>query len=567
MLFKSDIQALRKKWEKKASSLKKERQPREAKWKEIRDFFEPETARALDGPGNDVNDADESRINNSYPRLVAQRMSSGMQGGITNPATQWFNLISVDESIAEQSNVKNFVQETARRMASVLSKSNFYLVFILKYLQSGLFGTSCSILVPDDEFTARMIFCDLGSFWIAVDNRGRVNVLLRRSEYSANQLVGEFGEESVKDDTDVQKALKDKSEKLFVVWNLVEPNDGSSPDIAKGRKFASYYWRDGSGDKMALAIRSYGYNPIICPRWYLISGAYGYGCGHIALNDNKSLQAMEEDSLFGIAMEARPPSKAPTSMREEVINAHPGGVTYYDEIDAGRGGSSFGKLFDYRFEIEQVESKIRQTEGRIDKAFYTDLFAMILNLSMQPREMTARQISELSQEKMSLLGPVLTRMNTDMLDPLIDGLYAIMESKDQLPELPDVLKGKQLAAEYISVLHTEQQSAMRLGGIIKLADIIAMVLPAAPDAADKFDGDQAIDEAGKALNVAANVVRSDSKVAERRAARAEAEQRNMQAMAQAELLRSAPKGVKDLSEAQMAGGGSALDGLMGRGGR
>ena len=562
MLFKSDIAELRKMWQKKAAALKKERTPREARWKEIRDYFEPETARALDGPGNQYKDADESCINNSYPRLIVHRMSSGMQGGITNPATVWFNLRCVNEKIAEQANVKTFVQETAKRFAVILSKSNFYLIFILKYLQAGLFGTSCSILVPDEDLTARMIFCDLGSFWVSVDNRERVDTMLRRSEYTANQLVKEFGEAAVKDDEDVQSALRDKTEKTFVVWNLIEPNDGSSKDIQASRPFASYYWRDGSADGMCLAIRSFGYNPIICPRWYLFGGAYGYGCGHIALSDNKMLQNMEEDSLFGIAMEARPPSKAPSHMREEVINANPGGVTYYDEQVTGpRGDSGLSKLFDYRFEVEQVESKIRQAEGRIEKAFFTDLFAMILNLSVQPREMTARQVSELSQEKMSLLGPVLTRMNTDLLDPVIDGLYAICEERGVLPELPQVLEGEQLAAEYISVLHTEQQSAMRLGGIIKLADVLAMILPVAPEAADKFNGDAAIDEAGKALNVAAAVVRSDREVGERRAAREEAMQREAQAAAQAELMRAGPRGAKDLSEAKLGSGGSMLDAL------
>lgn len=559
-LFSSDITALRQRLDKKSSELKKERQPHENKWREIRDYFEPECGRALDGISAGHTDADESAIVNSAPRLTAQRCASGMQGGITNPASQWFGLRAVNEDLAEQTDVMGYGQSCASRMASTMSQSNFYVVFHQMYHQSCLFGNTAALLVPDDELIARMIFCDVGSFWMAADKSGKVARLLRCFHFTVDQIVDEFSEAAIEGDSVLLNAKKNNSEEEFVVWHLVEPNDGTCKDVLKERTYSSFYWHDGSPRDCMLAIRSFDYNPIIAPRWYLMRGVYGFGCGHIVLNDNKELQGLEEDSLYGIAQGVKPALQAPSTMRDDIINLEPGGMTYVDPTEVGRG-SGVRRLFDDKFNVEQVEMKARQMEQRIDKAFFVDLFAMLLNLSTQPREMTARQVNELSREKMSLLGPVLTRMNSDMLDPVVEGLYQIMLEARAFKELPESLQGESLTTEYISVLHTEQQAAMRLGGIIKFIDLVQMVAMVAPESVDKFDGDQALDEGGKALSVAASVVRSDREVDALRGRRAQAQQQQQQMMAEAEMMKSGPQALKTLSETDGGSGGNLLDSI------
>lgn len=541
-----------------------ERRPRESKWKDIRDYFEPECGRCLDGYDSNYKDADESCINNSDPRLTAQRCAAGMQGGITNPATRWFGLRAVNENIAEQTDVMRHTQKCASRMAVVMAQSNFYIAFHQMYHQDGLFGNTAALLVADDDLTARMIFCDIGSFWFSADKSGRVVRMLRCFRWTAEQIVGEFSEAAIKGDSVLEQALKDGSDDEFTLWHLVEPNDRRCEDVLQDKPFASYYWRDGTSDERMLGIRSFGYNPIIAPRWYLIRGVYGYGCGHMVLNDNKELQGLEDDLLFGVAQGVRPSLQAPNTMREELINQDPAGMTYVDPAEM-RPGAGVRRLFEGQLELNPVADKSRQMEDRIKKAFFVDLFAMLLNLSTQPREMTARQINELSREKMSLLGPVLTRMNNDMLDPVIEGLYYIMRSKELFDEIPDSLKGEPLVAEYISVLHTEQQAAMRLGGIIKFIDLVSMVASVVPDAVDKFDGDQALDEGGKALSVSADVVRSDLAVDKRRKARAQRDARAADMAAQAEMIRSGPGALKTLSETPM-GGGNMLEAAASGGG-
>jgi len=52
-------------------------------------------------------------------------------------------------------------------------------------------------------------------------------------------------------------------------------------------------------------------------------------------------------------------------------------------------------------------------ENRIERSFYVDLFLMLANSDR--RQITAREIEERHEEKMLMLGPVLQRLNDELL--------------------------------------------------------------------------------------------------------------------------------------------------------
>jgi hypothetical protein len=187
---------------------------------------------------------------------------------------------------------------------------------------------------------------------------------------------------------------------------------------------------------------------------------------------------------------------------------------------------------------------------------------MMLHLNQRPKQMTAREVNELAAEKMALLGPVLTRLNTDLLDRLVDAAFAILLESNRFPAPPEILLGQPLNVQYVSILHTEQQSVSRLGSMIRLCDFIAMIAPASPDCVDKIDADQAIDEASQVLAVPARIIRSDTDVAKIREARAAQQQAAMQAEAASRLIPGAAKAVRDLGETSAAPG-SLLSNLTG----
>lgn len=564
--IRTDTKILMAKLKKRVASLKRERLAHEPVWKEIRQNFEPFFGTALDGvvtdPQNKAARPDDSAIINSHPRLCVHRGASGMQGGITNPATQWFGLTVDDARLSEQGNVKDWLDDCTAVMSAAISRSNLYTIYNQIYAHLLCFANSCAIVSPDTETDITATLVDEGAYWFATNSKGRVTTLLRVYAATADQIREDFGDDAV--DPAIRTSLdNEQRETYYTVYNLITPNDGScSADIDKARPFLSLYWREGAPDDRMLALRSFGYNPILAPRWNVIAGAYGFGPGHMALPDAKELQKVEEDILRAAALRVDPPMKAPASMRNEAINAFPGGVTFLSE-DALGGADTRGlaPLIEAHQSTEDIRATSADIKSRIDRIFFLDLFAMMLNLT-RSTQMTARQVNELAQEKMSLLGPVLTRMDTDLLDPSIDAFFSILYDAGLLPPPPDVLSGAKIGIKYISILHTEQQSVSRLGSMIKLADFMAMIAPAAPDCVDKFDADQAIDEAAKVLNVPARCIRSDKAVAQIRAGRAEAQQQEA-AQQQAAMMGPAAKAARDLSETR-TGTGSALDTLLGQ---
>ena len=160
-----------------------------------------------------------------------------------------------------------------------------------------------------------------------------------------------------------------------------------------------------------------------------------------------------------------------------------------------------------------------------------------------------------------MLGPILTRLNTDLLDPLVDAVFALCLENGDLPQPPPDLEGVKLKIEYVSSLHVEQMSATRMSGLFKLAEFVGMLSPYKPDVVDKVDFDEMIDIAAQSL-VEHGVVLDDKDVQVIREVRARQQQQAAQAEQMTKAAPAMAGAAKDLSQTEM-GKGSALDGLMG----
>lgn len=162
------------------------------------------------------------------------------------------------------------------------------------------------------------------------------------------------------------------------------------------------------------------------------------------------------------------------------------------------------------------------------------------------RQITAREIDERHEEKLLALGPVLEQLNQDLLDPLIDITYIIMERQGLIPEPPEELQGMDLRVEYISIMAQAQKLA-GIASIERFAGFGQGLLAVNPEAADKIDFDQMIDVYADRLSLQPGIVRPDEQVAAMRKGRAEA-----QAKAQAvQDIQMGAAAAKDLGAVNM----------------
>jgi hypothetical protein len=164
---------------------------------------------------------------------------------------------------------------------------------------------------------------------------------------------------------------------------------------------------------------------------------------------------------------------------------------------------------------------VKMDEERINRAFYVDLFLMMA--MSDRRQITATEIAERHEEKLIALGPVVERLGNEYLDPNIERTFELMLYHDQLPPPPEEIQGMPLKVEYISVLAQAQQQ-VGIGAIEKFMSFTGYAAQFFPEATDKVDVDQALDEVGTMLGVPQRVIVSDEKVAQTRAARAEKQQ-------------------------------------------
>jgi hypothetical protein len=70
---------------------------------------------------------------------------------------------------------------------------------------------------------------------------------------------------------------------------------------------------------------------------------------------------------------------------------------------------------------------------------------------------TAREIDERHEEKLLALGPVLERTNDELLDPIVDRAFQLMEDSSLIAAAAEELHGVKLKVEYISILAQAQK--------------------------------------------------------------------------------------------------------------
>lgn len=527
-----------------AEELKSIRNPLESEWCDLARYIEPSRLRL---ELRNEKPVDRKNIIDSTGTFALRTLQSGMHSGITSPARPWFRLTTFDPDLKDFAPVKTYLSAVEQRMREVFQGSNLYTAFHQGYGDLGQFGQSVGLLVEDDDETIRMQQLMHGTFWIARNDKGRATTLYRRFRWSVQRIVGRFGYDKC---SQTIKTAYDCSryDQRYDIWHAVEPrlnrdqskvmDDGSTPKSNK--KFLSNYWEDGTSENKLLEESGFDDNPIIAPAWE-ISGEDNYGVspGMIALGDIKMLQKEQTRKLEAIDKQVRPPMTGPTSMRNNPASLLPGAITYVDDPS----GKGYRAAVEVNVNLQYLREDIRETQDRINRAFYADLFLMLSNMEgIQPRN--TFEIAERKEEKLLALGPVLENIYNDQLEPVIDRAFAILNRRDALPPPPEELEGQELKVEYISML-AQAQKAVATGGIERGLAFAGQVAAVKPEVLDKIDADEMVDQYFDALGVPPSVVVPDEDVKALRQQRAQ----EMAQAKQAEMMATMAPAAKAGAEA------------------
>lgn len=538
-----DAQSLKKELNQRLRALKDDRTTWLSEWRSIAEQMRP---RGFREQRSDVNrgDTKHQKIINSTPLEAARTLASGMMSGITSPSRPWFRLtVAGEPGLAEKPGVRFWLSDVERVLREVLAKSNIYKGLHLVYADLGPFGVSLMNIEEDTEDEVRAYVFPVGSYCLAASARGNVDTVFREVSLTIAQLKTLFGLEkcSAAVRAQYEAGVRDKRVDLVhCVWPNGEYEAGRLG--AAGKPFLSYWWEATSADSDGF-LREAGFEefPMLAPRWECVGeDTYGHGPGFAALGDCRALQLLERRSAQAVDKVVNPPMTAPTSAKNHPLALLPGEVSFVDALGAGQALRPAVEVNPQAIGI--FAAKINEHENRIRKAFFADLWLM---LSESSTTMTAREVSERREEKLLQLGTVLEALQDELLDPLINRVFAILLRRGRIPPAPEELAGKEMKIEYVSIM-AQAQKLLSTTGLERISAFTGNLAQLKPDVLDKLDTDQLVDEYADSLGVPPSVVRTDEDVAATRQARAKAQEQQA-AMAKLEQGATAAKTLSDTS--------------------
>lgn len=541
----------KKKYVAKVKALHEKREQFITRWKAIRDYQLPYIGEFED-TDDETNAArrKDKHIYHSVAWEANQIFSAGVMSGLTPPARKWFRLAFSDQGLSNQEGIGALLDQRVEIMNNVLAKSNFYNVIHSCYLELA-FGQAPLAIFPDTKYGVHFKTFTVGTYMLEDGPDGAINTFVHKYRMTAQQLADKFGLENLPHNIRHELATSSGMAKKYKVIWMVEPNRMTVPDklFSFYKPYLSLYWLEQSDADEWLYIGGFDEFPVPVAR-YLVTGSdtYGKGPGWFAEGDAKGLQLLEKDDITAVELGVKPPMLATADNALKGINLVPGGKTYSAQPDAVK------PLFNVALNLEHLQQKIVDLENRIKRAYNADLFLMLNN--MEDKTMTAREVLERTQEKLTQLGPVVQRLQFEFLSPIIERVYNILDRAGVFPqpedrELAEFLANEEIKIEYISPL----EQAQKISGITNIEQLMQFTGQLAQfDQAvlDKIDFIEVVNKYAEMIGTPDSIRRSDKEFEEIQAQKQQQQQQQEQMMQMQQMAQTAApaaQAAKNIAEA------------------
>ena len=342
-------------------------------------------------------------------------------------------------------------------MYQAFARSNFAEQVHELYHDLITFGTGVMFVDSDPDQNLRFSTRHIGECYLSEDEHGRVDTIYREFKMPVRAAIKRFkdGKISIKM---LKKAEDDPYQEITLVHAVFKRDERDPTKLnSENKPFASVYIDP--DQKEILSESGFDENPYLCPRFLKASFEIGYGRSPsmTALPDIKMLSKMSEVTIRAAQKQIDPPLMVPDDGFMSHVRTVPGGINYY------RSGTR-DRIEPLNIQANNVIGLNMEEQRRnaIRSAFYVDQ----LILSQGP-QMTATEVIQRTEEKMRLLGPVLGRLQAELLQPLINRVFNLLERQNLFAIAPEFIQSGNIDIEYVSPLAKAQrqgdlQSVMRL---------------------------------------------------------------------------------------------------------
>jgi hypothetical protein len=277
-------------------------------------------------------------------------------------------------------------------------------------------------------------------------------------------------------------------------------------------------------------------------RWSKVADEiYGRGPAINCLPDIRMLNRMELATIKAASKAVDPSLILPSDGFLMPFKTSPGAINYRDpsagefEVQALRHEGNFPVT------LEITDQK----REFIKRCFYSDW----VKLMPKKERQTQYEISELVAQQLRMMAPMLGRIYTELLVPMIQRSFELLSRHQRLPIAPPSLEGSNYKVTYVSAAARAQTETQA----VSMGKFMQELIPLAqldPTVMDRIDTDAYAEELAYVRKVTRRIIRSDKQVDQMRADR----DQEQQAQAMAGAAEPVSKAILNISQAQKAGG-------------
>jgi len=489
--------------------LKTGRQNWETHWQEVADYMQPRKADVT--RTRSKGDKRTELIFDSSPIQAVELLAASLHGMLTNPSTPWFSLRYKDEGLDSDDEAKLWLEGVTDTMYTAFNRSNFQQEIFELYHDLITFGTAAMFIEEDQNDLLKFSTRHINEIYVTENDKGRIDTVYRKFKITLRAAAQQFGNNLSEEARN--KVEKDPFDEIDIL-HAVYPRQDFNPTKKdkENMEFESVYVEYKNGNE--LSVGGFVEFPFVVPRYLKASHEiYGRSPAMTALPDVKMLNEMSKTTIKAAQKQVDPPLLVPDDGFLLPVRTVPGGLNFYrsgtrDRIEPLNIGANNPLGLNME---EQRRTAIRNV-------FYVDQL-----LLQQGPQMTATEVIQRNEEKMRLLGPVLGRLQSELLKPMIDRCFAILLRNNQFAQAPEFLSGQDIEIEYVSPL-AKAQKGTELSSITRAIEILGSLANVAP-VFDYINFDALVKHVADLVGVPQKVLKLQSQVnAEREAQAAQAEQ-------------------------------------------
>lgn len=461
---------------KRYNDLKSQRQTWDSHWREIAEQVYPrrddfDTKRS---PG----EKRMTRVFDSTPIQANELLASAMVGLNINPASTWFrpNTDGMDEAS------KRWISNAAEIMLSEINAaaSGFYTASYEYFLEFGAFGTA-GMFITEGVDNDGLLFQSraLSELTISEGPQGLIDTTYRRFEWPAHRIFARWGKDSGK--TVLGMIKEDKPDQKCFIIHVIQPRK----DADKGKRdarnmpFEDVYVLE--KDRHILEEGGFQEMPLPVGRFYKSPmETYGRSPAMTALPDIKMLNEVMKTTIKAAQKSVDPPIIIPNDGFLNPVRTVPGGVNIFDgSINEAIGqfpSANPGIGLDF----------VNMLQDRIRSIFFVDQ----LQFAGGP-QMTATEVLQRTEEKLRLIGPILGRVQTEFLGPVLDRVFGILNRQGKFGQPPESIPDS-FEFQYTSQVNQAQRQ-QEANGFIRATEVLGPLLQLKPELLlDNIDGDELV---------------------------------------------------------------------------